>query len=135
MGAGQPLPGTPDLFEPAPEGEPVAAGGRAAGRAATTTGAFPVPGDASTERTRRAGRGRSRRAGGPGRADPPAEQTILMEPVTDEPAPEAEPVESTQAVAPPVGGAAAHDQDADDSAAGSVEAPTQVAPASPARSG
>jgi hypothetical protein len=54
--------------------------------------------------------------------------------VTDEPAPEAENVESTQAVASP-GGPAAHDQDADDSAAGSVEAPTQVAPASPARSG
>ncbi len=48
-----------------------------------------------------------------------AEQTILMEPLTDEPAPEAVPVESTQAVAPQAGGAAAHDQDADDSAAGS----------------
>ncbi len=58
-----------------------------------------------------------------------------MDPVTDESAPEAVPVESTQAVAPQAGGAAAHDQDADDSAAGPVEAPTQVAPASPARSG
>ncbi len=112
VGAGQPLPGTADLFEPAPGG-----------------GAFPVPGDASTEAP-----------GEPDTADraaPPArtEQTILMDPVTDESAPEAVPVESTQAMAPPVGGAATHDQDADDSAAGPVEAPTQVAPASPARSG
>jgi hypothetical protein len=112
VGAGQPLPGTPDLFEPAHE-----------------SGAFPVPGDASTEAP-----------GEPDTADRAApaaqtEQTILMEPATDESAPEAVPVESTQAMAPPVGGAATHDQDADDSAAGPGEAPTQVAPASPARSG
>jgi syndecan 1 len=112
VGAGQPLPGTPDLFEPAPEG-----------------GAFPVPGGASTEAP-----------GEPDTADRAApaartEQTILMDPVTDESAPEAVPVESTQAMTPPVGGAATHDQDADDSAAGPVEAPTHVAPASPARSG
>ena len=131
VGAGQPLPGTPDLFEPAAEGEAVAAEAPA-GHAATATGAFPA---ASTDAPDE-----------PDAADRPAppvpaeqtllaEQTIFMEPVTDEPAPEAEHVESTQAVAPPVGGPAAHDQDADDSAAGSVDAPTQVAPASPARSG
>ena len=127
VGAGQPLPGTPDLFEPAPEGEPVAA--------ATATGAFPAPGGASTESPGEPDA--ADRAGPPAPAEqtPLAEQTILMEPVTDEPAPEAVPVESTQAVAPPVSGPAVHDQDADDSAAGPVEAPTQVAPASPARSG
>ena len=127
VGAGQPLPGTPSLFEPAPKGEPVAA--------ATATGAFPAPGGASTESPGEPDA--ADRAGPPAPAEqtPLAEQTILMEPVTDEPAPEAVPVESTQAVAPPVSGPAVHDQDADDSAPGPVEAPTQVAPAAPARSG
>ena len=130
VGAGQPLPGTPDLFEPAREDEPVAVpAGAPEGRTATTTGAFPVPGGASTEAP-----------GEPDTADRAApaartEQTILMDPVTDESAPEAVPVESTQAMTPPVSGDATHDQDADDSAAGPVEAPTQVSPASPARSG
>jgi hypothetical protein len=132
VGAGQPLPGTPDLFEPAPESE--AAGAEApAGHAATATGEFPVPGDASTEAP-----GEPDAADRAGPTAPAetllAEQTILMEPVTDERAREAEHVESTQAVAPPVG-PATHDQDADGSAAGPVESPTQVAPASPARSG
>jgi DivIVA domain-containing protein len=132
VGAGQPLPGTPELFEPAPEGEPVAvAGGAPAGRAATTTGGFPGPGDASTEPAGELDEPAADRIVTPA----PAEQTLLMEPLTDEPAPEAEQVESTQSVAPPVGGSSAHDQDADDSGAGSVETPTQVAPASPARSG
>ena len=119
-GAGQPLPGTPNLFEPATESE---------AEAATATGAYPVPGAASTEAPDE--------PDAADRPEPPvpAEQTILIDPVTDEAAPEAENVESTQAVASPAGGPAAHDQDADDSAAGSVETPTQVAPASPARSG
>jgi syndecan 1 len=136
VGAGQPLPGTPDLFEPEREGEPVAVpAGAPEGRTVTTTGAFPVPGDASTEAP---GEPDAADRGAPAALSGqilPAEQMILMGPVADEPAPEAEHLESTHAVAPPVGGPTAHDQDADDSAAGSVEAPTQVAPASPARSG
>ena len=65
VGAGQPLPGTPDLFEPATESE-AAAAEAPAGLAAIATGAFPgcVHGG-----TRRAGRGRSPRAAGTGRAD------------------------------------------------------------------
>jgi syndecan 1 len=125
VGAGQPLPGTPDLFEPATESE-AAAAEAPAGLAATATGAFPAASTDAPDEPDAADRP----------APPvPAEQTLLMDPVTDEPAAEAEHVESTQAVAPPVGRPAAHDQDADDSSAGSVETPTQVAPASPARSG
>ncbi len=133
VGAGQPLPSAAELFEPASAAEPVAAGG-----AATTTGAFPdVSPDASTESPGEPDDSAADHAAPPVPAEQTrlAEQTILMEPLTDEPAPEAEPGESTQAVAPQAGGGGAHDQDADDSAAGPVEAPTQVAPASPARSG
>ncbi|HEX5813312.1 MAG TPA: hypothetical protein VFY38_14490 [Pseudonocardia sp.] len=133
VGAGQPLPSAAELFEPASAAEPVAAGG-----AATTTGAFPdVFPDASTHSPGEPDDSAADHAAPPVPAEQTrlAEQTILMEPLTDEPAPEAVPVESTQAVAPQAGVAAADDQDADDSAAGPVESPTQVAPASPARSG
>ena len=84
VGAGQPLARHPGSVRAGARGEAVAAEAPA-GRAATATGAFPVPGDASTEAP-----------GEPDTADraaPPArtEQTILMEPVTDESAPEAGP--------------------------------------------
>lgn len=116
VGAGQPLPGTP----PAPEGE-AAAAEAPAGHAVTATGAFPA---ASTEVPDE--------PDADDRIAPtaPAERTLLMDPVTDELAPDAEKsVESTQVVASAAGGPAAHDQEPDDSAADSVEAPPRVAPA------
>ena len=68
VGAGQPLPSAAELFEPASAGEPVAAGGRGDhDRRVSRCVSRCVHGV-----TRRAGRlrGRSRRAAGPGRADP-----------------------------------------------------------------
>lgn len=122
VGAGQPLPGTPHLSEPAPEGE-AAAAEAPAGHAVTATGASTEVPDEPDADDRTA-------------PTAPAERTLLMDPVTDELAPDAEKnVESTQAVASAAGGPAAHDQEADDSAADSVEVPPQVMPASPARSG
>jgi syndecan 1 len=147
MGTGQPLPGTPDLFPPAPEGEPVtvAAGppatpdstsGSSVGRPAAATAVLPTHSGASPESPGEPDAAETDRAAPPAQAEQTllAEKTIVMEPLGDEPPPEAVPVESTQAVATEAGGPAAHEPDAGDPAATPGEA-TQVAPASPARSG
>ncbi len=67
VGAGQPLPGTPDLSEPAPGSEPAVAAGAPAGRAATRPVRSPLrPRPHPTSRTRPIAAG----AAAAGRADP-----------------------------------------------------------------
>ena len=95
-GAGQPLPGTPHSPEPVPASEPVAvtvgppsaphdAVGPAA-RTATGTAVFAVPVGAGSRRpTSRTSRWPSARPAVIPAAVSPAEETAIMEPLTDEP--------------------------------------------------
>lgn len=158
VGAGQPLPGTP---EPAPADDPVvvppgfppaepAPTGTASApgaRTATGTAILPVPGAPSPSEPAAPVAGRAGSSAEPDVS--PAEETALMEPVTDEPdgsAPESTPVEagaaepvaertsveptsveSTQAVEPPGRAGDGADDTDGDGPPRAVDAPTQVA--------
>jgi hypothetical protein len=128
VGAGQPLPGTPEqapasgpiAVAAGPSGSSAGSGSVQAARAATGTLVLPVPGGAGASSPTE-----------PDAAEPavsPAEKTAYMEPLTDEPdGPAPEPAEATQADAPAEQGDA---ESADEEAsANGVDAPTQVAPA------
>jgi hypothetical protein len=136
VGAGQPLPGTPESPELVPVSEPVAVAVGAsstppvavgpAARTATGTAVFAVPTGAGEPSSDEPVAERTT-AVSPA-AVSPAEETAIMEPLTDEPdevaEAEADPVdsthvESTQAVEPT-------SEEGDSAADEPVEAPTQI---------